>query len=158
MPKVVQYELAISYIINETLTEDQKDNVLGTITLQTDPRYYQYWILIGRGQAEEALIVSRQLEDLDLIMLALLHHEEEVKQDNDLKEQERRDKLNDIDVEKKVYQQQIEELQKLVEEAEIKEPLSQNEQQETNDTSQNIPVAPENTNESAIEEPTNQGQ
>ena len=33
MPRVVQYELAQSYIINESLTEDQKENVRNTITL-----------------------------------------------------------------------------------------------------------------------------
>lgn len=115
MPKVIQYELSIAHIINETLTEDQKDNVLNTITLQTDPRYYQYWIFLGRGQAEKALTLSRQLEDLDLIMLALLHYEEEVKLDSDLKEEERERLLSEIDIEKKDYEKQIEELQELME-------------------------------------------
>ena len=141
MPKVIQYELSIAHIINETLTEDQKDNVLNTITLQTDPRYYEYWIFLGRGQVEKALTLSRQLEDLDLIMLALLHYEEEVKLDSDLKEDERERILNEIDIEKKEYEKQIEELQKLNEnektEATEKEsaPVN-NEQQETNASSQ----------------------
>lgn len=110
MPKVIQYELSIAYIINETLTEEQKDNVLNTITLQTDPRYYQYWIFLGRGQAERALALSRQLEDIDLIMLALLHYEEEIKLDIDIKEEERERLLSEIDFEKKEYEKQIEEL------------------------------------------------
>lgn len=146
MPKVIQYELSISYIINETLTEEQKDNVLNTITLQTDPRYYQYWIFIGRGQAEKALIISRQLEDLDLIMLALLHYEEEVKQDNDLKEEERERLLNEIDTEKKDYEKQIQELQELIEKAEEekKTPIKE-EQQETDDPAgATTPAQPEN--------------
>lgn len=115
MPKVIQYELSIAHIVNETLTEEQKDNVLKTITLQTDPRYYQYWIFLGRGQAEKALTLSRQLEDLDLIMLSLLHYEEEVKLDKDLKEEERERLLSEIENEKKDYQKQIEELQELLE-------------------------------------------
>ena len=117
MPKVIQYELSISYIVNETLTEEQKDNVLNSITLQTDPRYYQYWIFIGRGQAEEALTISRHLEDLDLIMLALLHYEEEIKQDGDLKEEERQRLLSEVETEKQDYERQIEELQEISKEA-----------------------------------------
>ena len=117
MPKVIQYELSISHIVNETLTEEQKDNVLNTVTLQTDPRYYQYWIFIGRGQAEEALTISRQLEDLDLIMLALLHYEDEIKQDDDMKEEERKRLLSEVETEKQEYERQIEELQELSKEA-----------------------------------------
>lgn len=157
MPKVIQYELSISYIVNETLTEEQKDNVLSTITLQTDSRYYQYWILLGRGQAEEALKISRQLEDLDLIMLALLHYEEEVKLNDDLKEEERDRLLNDIKVEKEEYERQIQELQEIVEGTEnsnkedetekLEIPTTQNEQQETNGSSQSVPTTPDSSNE-----------
>lgn len=149
MPKVIQYELSISYIINETLTEEQKDNVLNTITLQTDPRYYQYWIFLGRGQAEKALTISRQLEDLDLIMLALLHYEEEVKQGSDLKEEERERLLNEIETEKKDYEKQIQELQELIEKAEEeKETSVKDEQQETNDPADaTSPAQPENKQE-----------
>lgn len=147
MPKVIQYELSIAHIINETLTEDQKDNVLNTITLQTDSRYYQYWIFLGRGQAEKALTLSRQLEDLDLIMLALLHYEEEVKLDSDLREDERERLLSEIDIEKKEYEKQIEELQELKENENVEamendsEVPVQDEQQETNTQSE----APEQT-------------
>lgn len=154
MPKVIQYELSIAYIINETLTEDQKDNVLNTITLQTDPRYYQYWIFLGRGQAEEALTLSRQLEDLDLIMLALLHYEEEVKLDSNLKEDERERLLSEIDNEKKDYEKQIEELQELKESKNVEatnddsEAPVEDEQQETNIQSE----APEQTQQE--EQPT----
>lgn len=157
MPKVIQYELSISYIVNETLTEEQKDNVLSTITLQTDSRYYQYWILLGRGQAEEALKISRQLEDLDLIMLALLHYEEEVKLNDDLKEEERDRLLNDIKVEKEEYERQIQELQEIVEGTEnsnkedetekLEIPTTQNEQEETNGSSQSVPTTSDSSNE-----------
>ena len=118
MPKVVQYELTISHIVNETLAEVQKDNVLKTISLQTDPRYYEYWIFIGRGEAEKALTIARHLEDIDLIMLALLHYEDAVKQNNNLKEEERERLLKEIKTEKQDYERQIKELQELMEQAE----------------------------------------
>lgn len=115
MPIVIQYELSLAYIVNETLMEEQKDNVLKTITLQTDPRYYKYWIYIGRGQAEEALSLARQLEDLDYIMLALLHYEEAVKADLELEAEEREQLLDKIDSEKEEIQKQLEELEEALE-------------------------------------------
>lgn len=115
MPVVIQYELSLAYIVNETLMEEQKDNVLKTITLQTDPRYYKYWIYIGRGQAEEALSLARQLEDLDYIMLALLHYEESVKANLELEDEEREQLLDKIDVEKEEIQKQLKELEEALE-------------------------------------------
>ncbi len=115
MPEVIQYELSLAYIVNETLTENQRDNILKTITLQTDPRYYKYWIYIGRGQAEEALSLARQLEDLDYIMLALLHYEDSVKADGELKDDEREQKLDEIKSEKDEIQKQLEELEEALE-------------------------------------------
>ncbi|MFJ8234982.1 type VII secretion protein EssB [Ureibacillus sp. NPDC094379] len=115
MPEVIQYELSLAYIVNETLMEEQRDNILKTITLQTDPRYYKYWIYIGRGQAEEALSLARQLEDLDLIMLALLHYEESVKADQELEDEEREQLLDKIDNEKDEIEKQLEELKEALE-------------------------------------------
>lgn len=115
MPDVIQYELSLAYIVNETLTEEQKENVLKTITLQTDPDYFKYWIYIGRGQAEEALTLARQLEDLDLIMLALLHYEESIKADRELEAEEREQLLDKTQTEIDEVTKQLEELKKAVE-------------------------------------------
>ncbi|BDH60320.1 ESX secretion system protein YukC [Lysinibacillus sp. PLM2] len=118
MPVVIQYELSLAYIVNETLMEEQRENVLKTITLQTDPRYYKYWIYIGRGQAEEALSLARQLEDLDYIMLALLHYEESVKANLKLEDEERERLLDNINTEKEEIQKQLEEIAENLEEEE----------------------------------------
>ncbi|TCP31205.1 type VII secretion protein EssB [Scopulibacillus darangshiensis] len=96
MPKVVQYELATSYIINESLTEEQKKNVQSTLTLQSDPQYYAYWIHVGRGESEKALDIARSLEDRDLIMFGLLKYRKEIKADDDLTGEEKQQKVQDI--------------------------------------------------------------
>lgn len=152
MPKIIQYELSISHIVNETLTEEQKDNVLNTVTLQTDPRYYQYWIFIGRGQAEEALTISRQLEDLDLIMLALLHYEDEIKQDGDMKEEERKRLLSEVETEKQEYERQIEELQELSKEASPDGESEAEDEQPKADGASAQPVTPPATQPAASDE------
>lgn len=153
MPVVIQYELSLAYIVNETLMEEQRDNVLKTITLQTDPRYYKYWIYIGRGQAEEALSLARQLEDLDYIMLALLHYEESVKANLRLEDEEREQLLDKIESEKEEIQKQLEEMAETLEEEEEEEeggnqevPSSEDESPSTEESEAGVnDDTPENT-------------
>lgn len=117
MPRVVQYELASSYIINESLSEEQRKNVQNTITLQTDRKYFLYWIDIGRGNYEEAVDTARLLEDRDLIIFGLLKLRESVKADESLDGSEREEELKEIQHEIDEYQQEMEEEKKEAEEA-----------------------------------------
>lgn len=152
MPNVIQYELSLAYIVNETLTEEQKENVLKTITLQTDPDYFKYWIYIGRGQAEEALTVARQLEDLDLIMLALLHYEESIKADRELDGEEREQLLDKVQTEINEVTKQLEELKEALESEDVntddgKDSVSKQEQEKAEEKN----TVPESTNEAKAE-------
>ncbi|BAK15726.1 predicted membrane protein [Solibacillus silvestris StLB046] len=152
MPNVIQYELSLAYIVNETLTEEQKENVLKTITLQTDPDYFKYWIYIGRGQAEEALTVARQLEDLDLIMLALLHYEESIKADRELDGEDREQLLDKVQTEINEVTKQLEELKEALESEDVntddgKDPVSKQEQEKAEEKN----TVPESTNEAKAE-------
>ncbi|MGM0875219.1 MAG: type VII secretion protein EssB [Bacillota bacterium] len=107
MPKVTQYELSLSYIINESLTEEQKETVRNTVSLQSDPLYFEYWILIGRGNAEEALDIARYLEDRELILFGLLKYKEQVKSDDELDREERQQTLSEIEDEIEEYSQEM---------------------------------------------------
>lgn len=152
MPNVIQYELSLAYIVNETLTEEQKENVLKTITLQTDPDYFKYWIYIGRGQVEEALTVARQLEDLDLIMLALLHYEESIKADRELDGEDREQLLDKVQTEINEVTKQLEELKEALESEDVntddgKDPVSKQEQEKAEEKN----TVPESTNEAKAE-------
>ncbi|WP_162785051.1 type VII secretion protein EssB [Bacillus sp. P14.5] len=111
IPKVTQYQLALSYIINESLTEEQKENVRNTVSLQSDPLYYEYWINIGRGKAKEALEAARFLEDRDLIMFGLLKYREQVKADSDLDSEERQQAIGEIESELAEYEEEMEALE-----------------------------------------------
>ena len=108
MPKVVQYELARSYIIIDNgLVDDQREVILNSITLQTDPQYYYYWIYIGRGNAEEALDIARTLEDRSLIVYGLINQKEKVKGDTELKGEEKQQLLKQIETELDEYEREI---------------------------------------------------
>ncbi|MBA4536975.1 type VII secretion protein EssB [Bacillus aquiflavi] len=108
MPNVVLYELALSYVINESLTEEQREYVQTTITLQSDPQYLKYWIHIGRGSAKKALEIARTLEDRDLIVFALIKYREAVKADDKLKSEEKQEEIKKIEAEIEEYKKQKE--------------------------------------------------
>ncbi|HLS66112.1 MAG TPA: type VII secretion protein EssB [Pseudogracilibacillus sp.] len=119
MPRVVQYELAMSYIANESLTEEQKKNILNTVTLQSDRNYYLYWIYLGRGNYEEAVDIATYLEDRDLILLALIRLQESVRIDESLSSDERKEMIKNIEREMEEYKKQMED--ELSEEEEVEE-------------------------------------
>lgn len=111
MPRVVQYKLATSYITNESLNEDQKDALQNRITLQSDPQYYQYWIHIGRGEAQEALDIARSLEDSEIILYALLKYKEQIRAQDDLSGEEKQNQLEEVQDEIDEYAEAIEALE-----------------------------------------------
>lgn len=131
MPRVVQYQLANSYVVNESLKENQRENVLNMLTLQTDRKYLLYWIDIGRGDYQEAVDRARVLEERDLIVFALLKQREDVKSDQDLSGEEREEQLKDIESDIDEYQQEMEEEKQELEEAEEQENEEAEETEET---------------------------
>jgi type VII secretion protein EssB len=108
MPYVVQYQLASAYVVNESLTEVQRQNIQNTLTLQADRNYFNYWIDIGRGNYQEAIDTARRLEDRDLIIYGLLKQREEVKSDQGLSGEEREEELRNIQAEIDEYQSEME--------------------------------------------------
>ncbi len=128
IPKVTQYQLALSYIINESLTDEQKESVRNTISLQSDPRYYEYWIHIGRGEAEQALEIARYLEDRDLLMYGILKRKEQVKADSDLESEKKQRMINELEQEFEEYEKEIEEQQQEEEEAQQETTNEENQQ------------------------------
>ncbi|MFB5282130.1 type VII secretion protein EssB [Peribacillus sp. Hz7] len=114
MPNVVQYQLAQSYIMiskDLELKDHQKDTLQQVITLQTDPQYYDYWIQIGRGNAKEALDIAYSLEDISVIIYGLYQYKKEVKADDELKAEEKQQKLKEIQSELDEYEREWEEEQ-----------------------------------------------
>ena len=117
MPYVIKYQLSHSYVMNESLQEDQREAVLKSITLQTDEQLLLYWIYLGRGNNEDALEIARVLEDRDLIMMALFKYQDELKADEDMKSEERKEKLDEIERELEDFKDEIEQEKKEAEEA-----------------------------------------
>ncbi|MDL4840549.1 type VII secretion protein EssB [Aquibacillus rhizosphaerae] len=97
IPKVVKYELALSYAYNESLTNELKEKVGTTVTLQADPLHYDYWINIGRNKASEAIEIAKFLEDEALIVFSLLKYQDQLKANQELTGEEREQELDKIE-------------------------------------------------------------
>ncbi|RYL87260.1 type VII secretion protein EssB [Sporolactobacillus sp. THM19-2] len=103
MPKVVRYELAVSYVKNEALTESQQNTILNDLTLQSNPLYYRYWIQTGRGETSDALNTARSLNDRMLIAYGLLKEKAALQDNLSMNGKQKQERLQSIDSELKKY-------------------------------------------------------
>lgn len=108
MPVGVQYQLARSYIITVSLTEEQRDNIEDSLSLQADPQYFMYWIHIGRGNNKEAIDIARMLVDRDLIVYGLINYQKEMMASSELDSQEKEQQMKQIDSELQEYRNELE--------------------------------------------------
>lgn len=118
MPKIVQYQLALSYLTNESLTENQRQNIENALGLESDSSYFLYWINIGRGNYQDAIDTARILEDRDLIVYGLLKEREDIKSNQTLTGEEREEQIKKIQTEIDEYQKAIEESMEMDQEQE----------------------------------------
>ncbi|MGN9866425.1 type VII secretion protein EssB [Bacillus swezeyi] len=122
MPESVQYQLAYSYVaVDNVLKEaDGQETALNTLTLQADPKYFKYFIHIGRGENKEALDTARLLEDNTWIGYAIVKYMEEIKGNDQLSSEDREKQLEPLNKEyeeiKRVTEQQQSDQQENAEE------------------------------------------
>lgn len=104
MPKVVRYELAVSYVKNESLTDTQHNNILNDLTLQSNALYYQYWVQVGRGDAGGALNTAKSLNDRMLTAYALIKEKLAVQNNMSMNGSAKAQQLQTINSELSQYQ------------------------------------------------------
>lgn len=69
-----KFILAKSYVVSESLTNTQKENVLSNLTIKTEETVLNYWIYIGRLEFETAIEQAQRLGDNDLLMYAYIKY------------------------------------------------------------------------------------
>lgn len=106
LPYTQKYELAYSYIQGLDFSQEQREAVLNNISLKTDELLLDYWIEVGRGHADEAMDISKRLEDYDLIIYAIVLKIEQVKDDPDLSGKEREEELDSLQTDYETYQEE----------------------------------------------------
>jgi type VII secretion protein EssB len=109
MAKEERYQLARAYVISESLSPQQRAQVLSGITLMTDDNLLLYWISLGRLKYDDAMDIAMRVGDDELLIYALLTYEVSVQIDTTRSGEEKTRLLSDLN-------QQIEALRKRQEE------------------------------------------
>ncbi|OFE02266.1 putative membrane protein essB [Bacillus mycoides] len=70
LPKSALYVLAVSSIQLDSLSNEQKESVLGTISQKSNDNTLLYWIYIGKGDFEKSLNIAKNIGDNQYILHA----------------------------------------------------------------------------------------
>ncbi|MFA9379050.1 MAG: type VII secretion protein EssB/YukC [Lachnotalea sp.] len=91
-----KFILANSYIRSENLTQEQKTNILETISLSDSAIRLEYWIYLGRGDTDEAVDIAMQQSDDQLLLYAYMKKKASIESDAALSGEEKTQQLKDI--------------------------------------------------------------
>lgn len=91
-----KYMLANAYVRSENLNQEQKDNILSSMTLNDSASKLEYWIYLGRKDTERAEDIALQLSDHQLLLYAYMKEKANIESDTELTGAEKSDKLNEL--------------------------------------------------------------
>ncbi|WP_195268312.1 type VII secretion protein EssB/YukC [Eubacterium sp. 1001713B170207_170306_E7] len=84
MDKHQKFILANAYIRSESLSQEQKNNILANMTVRENEKKLDYWIHLGRMETEEAENIAMQQSDDQLLLYAYLKEKNKVETDTKL--------------------------------------------------------------------------
>ncbi len=72
LDKYQKYILAVSYVKSESLTSEQKENILNKLAIDGEESIKEYWIYLGRLDTLEAENIAMQQSDDELLLYAYM--------------------------------------------------------------------------------------
>jgi len=96
MQKHQKYILAQAYLQSESLTAEQKGNIIDKLTLSSNVKEMEYWIYIGRLNVKEAENIAMQLSDDELLLYAYMKDREQVEMDSSLSGEEKEKQIKEL--------------------------------------------------------------
>lgn len=97
MDKNTKYILAVSNVKTESLNDEQKNNILSSVSINSDDRILDFWIYLGKSNTEKAIDVAKQLGNKEYIAYAYMKEKVLVESDTSLSGAEREQKLKEIE-------------------------------------------------------------
>lgn len=91
-----KYILANSYVRSENLTQEQKDNILGNLSMKDTTARLEYWIYLGRGDTTEAVDIALQQSDDELLLYAYMKQKADIEADTTLSGAEKTSQLEEV--------------------------------------------------------------
>lgn len=96
MERTQKYILATSYVRSENLSQEQKTNILETLSLNETPVRLEYWIYLGRGDTEQAEDIAMQQSDDQLLLYAYMKEKSAIETDSSISGAEKTQQLEEI--------------------------------------------------------------
>lgn len=91
-----KYMLANAYVRSEDLTQEQKTNILESMTLKDSVAKLEYWIYLGRLDADKAEDIALQQSDNQLLLYAYMKKKAKIEDDTKLSGSEKSTQLQEI--------------------------------------------------------------
>ena len=91
-----KYILAVSYIKMESLTDRQKDNIIADMPRNSDELLMEYWIYVGRKDAERAENAAMQEADDELLLYAYMLDYENIQIDKRMNGEEKAERMEEL--------------------------------------------------------------
>lgn len=92
-----KYILAVSNIKTESLSDEQKNNILASVTLNADERILEFWIYLGKSNMDKAIDLAKQLGNTEYTAYAYMKEKAKVENDKNLSGADREEKLKQIE-------------------------------------------------------------
>jgi len=97
LPLHNKFTLAKSYIMTESLSPEQKENVLKSISLMTDERVLNYWVELGRLNYANASDYVKRLGDSELLLFSKIKEATAIKNDTTIAGDEKESKTKELE-------------------------------------------------------------
>ncbi|MBD5455764.1 MAG: hypothetical protein HDR23_04715 [Lachnospiraceae bacterium] len=92
-----KYILSVAYVNTESLTGEQKINILEKIPINGDEKLMEYWIYIGRLIPLEAENIAMQKSDDELLLYAYMLEKDLTETDTEMTGEEKAAKLTELE-------------------------------------------------------------
>lgn len=92
-----KYILAVSNVKTESLSDEQKNNILASVTINADERILEFWIYLGKSNMDIAIDLAKQLGNTEYTAYAYMKEKAKVENDKNLSGAEREEKLKQIE-------------------------------------------------------------
>lgn len=92
-----KYILSIAYVRMESLTAEQKENILERLPIGADEKLMEYWIYIGRLNPLEAENIAMQRSDDELLLYAYMLEKDLTETNTEMTGEEKTAKLSELE-------------------------------------------------------------
>jgi type VII secretion protein EssB len=96
LPKETRYTLARSYVQAESLSQQQKSNILALLTMKTEDTLINYWIALGRRDYAGARDIAERIQNDEWLLYCLLKQEVDVRNDASISGAEKTSQLDEL--------------------------------------------------------------